>query len=164
MRWQPSMVFRVRASAVIMNQRQEVLLVLHDDPVTRETWLMPPGGGLEAGENALEAVVREVKEECGIICQPGKLLYIREYVSSETGLHHLGLFFEAHVPLSEGPLTAGHDPELEHQLIQSCGYYSRDAILKSQLAVYPEILKNQFWRDLKQGFTEHDVYLGQQRE
>lgn len=162
-RWQPSMLFRVRASAVIVNHRKEVLLVFHDDPQTREKWLMPPGGGLEAGENALEALVREVKEECGITCQPGELLYVREYISQDAGLHHMGLFFHATLTDENQPLITGHDPELKHQLIQSCGYYSRQDILASGLNVYPEILIDTFWKDLDQDFQNRQIYLGQQR-
>jgi len=164
MRWKPSMLFRVRASAVIVNQQNEVLLVHHVDDLTGEAWLMPPGGGLEAGEDAKEAVIREVKEECGVTCQPERLLYVREYVSKEAGLHHLGLFFEAKLVDENEPLIVGSDPELKKQLIRSCGYFSEEAILNCGLAVYPEIMKDQFWQDLKGGFLTHCVYLGQQRE
>ena len=163
-RWEPSMLFRVRASAIILNTKQEVLLVLHNDQQTGETWLMPPGGGLEAGEDALKAVVREVWEECGVVCQPGKLLYVREYVSYDASLHHLGLFFEAKLTDHTAPLTVGTDPELSEQIIENCGFYSRETIHASGLSVYPEILIDTFWEDLKKGFDNHQVYLGQQRE
>ena len=115
-------------------------------------------------KDALKAVVREVHEECGVACQPGRLLYVREYVSHDTALHHLGLFFKANLIDEAATLTAGTDPELSQQIIESCGFYSREMIHASGLSVYPEILTDTFWEDLKNGFDNHQVYLGQQRE
>lgn len=163
-RWQPQMLFRVRASALILNENNDILLVLHDDPETGEVWLMPPGGGLEAGENALEALTREVREECGVTCLPQELLYVREYVSGNARLHHLGMFFRGVLPNKNEKIVAGKDPELERQLIQDCRFYSREELQNSEITVYPEILKHQFWSDLEEGFTGHQVYLGQQRD
>lgn len=163
-RWQPQMLFRVRASAIILNQHHEILLVLHKDPLMKETYLMPPGGGLEAGENALEAVVREVKEECGVSCQPGELLYVREYISHNAELHHLGMFFRGELLEKQEKVVTGTDPELEHQLIQECRFYSQEELKNTTMDIYPEILKDVFWEDLKNQFLNHRVYLGQQRD
>ncbi len=163
-RWQPQMLFRVRASALILNEHDELLMVLHNDPLMKETWLMPPGGGLEAGENALEALVREVKEECGVTCQPEELLYVREYVSDNAQLHHLGMFFRGALAKKHEKVVAGNDPELEKQLIQECRFYSREELQNTTIDIYPEILKDQFWKDLKNEFIGHQVYLGQQRD
>ncbi len=163
-RWEPQMLFRVRASALILNEHDELLMVLHDDPLVKETWLMPPGGGLEAGENALEALVREVKEECGVTCQPEELLYVREYVSDDAQLHHLGMFFRGALTEKHEKVVAGNDPELEEQLIKECRFYSREELQNITIDIYPEILKDQFWKDLKNEFVGHQVYLGQQRD
>lgn len=163
-RWQPQMLFRVRSSALIINNCNEILLVFHDDSITGEKWLMPPGGGLEAGENALEALVREVKEECGVTCCPKELLYVREYVSDNAKLHHMGLFFRATLINDEETIQIGHDPELENQIIKDCRYYSYEELQRVEVPIYPEILKKQFWKDLASGFMQHQIYLGQQRD
>lgn len=59
-------IFRVRtngARAMILNEHGEVLLVLHS---YFPGWHFP-GGGVNKGESPREAVIREVKEEAGII-------------------------------------------------------------------------------------------------
>lgn len=48
---------------VLKNQDSEVLLVRHSYV---PGWLLP-GGGVERGETAVEAAIREVREEAGII-------------------------------------------------------------------------------------------------
>jgi|SRR5450755_1987709 8-oxo-dGTP pyrophosphatase MutT (NUDIX family) len=61
------------AGAVIHDLSGRILLVR---PSYRDdTWEIP-GGGLDAGEDPLQAVVREVKEELGRDCVPGRLLVI----------------------------------------------------------------------------------------
>ena len=57
------MDLRVAAYAVIVDARGMLLAHWHDGP--RAAWTLP-GGGLEAGEDPADAVVREVREETGI--------------------------------------------------------------------------------------------------
>lgn len=54
---------------MIVLQGETVLLVL---PSYRETWEFP-GGGIEPGETALVAAIRETKEEAGVIVQTARL-------------------------------------------------------------------------------------------
>ncbi|HSA57255.1 MAG TPA: NUDIX domain-containing protein [Gemmatimonadaceae bacterium] len=60
-RREPERAYRVRdaAYAVIFDERRRVACV------TEESGLFLPGGGLEAGEDPVRAVQREVAEECG---------------------------------------------------------------------------------------------------
>ena len=51
---------------------------------TTKGWFLP-GGGIEPGESPADAVVREVREECGLGLEPGKELgRASEIVRSET--------------------------------------------------------------------------------
>ncbi len=61
---------RIRVSA-ILRWNGRVLLCRHEKP-DKEYWLLP-GGGVEAGESLLEALVRELKEEIGIIHEDDQL-------------------------------------------------------------------------------------------
>jgi 8-oxo-dGTP diphosphatase len=54
---------RIRVSA-LLRWRGRVLLLRHEKP-GREYWLLP-GGGVEAGESLVDALHRELREECGI--------------------------------------------------------------------------------------------------
>ena len=67
--------FTVSAAAVVLNEKREVLLLNH---VLRpySNWGFP-GGFLDYGEQAEEAIRREVREETGIELAQLKLLTIR---------------------------------------------------------------------------------------
>ena len=63
---------------MVVGRGREVVLVhrpKYDD------WTLPKGK-LEPGESPLEAALREVLEETGIVCRPGPLVGSVEYVDS----------------------------------------------------------------------------------
>jgi len=153
--------FRVRAAAIILNKNNEVLLVLHKSPYTGEEWWTLPGGGLVDEESAIDAVIREVREECGINCRPGRLAYVREFVIGPNKcVHHVELYFTAEADSYD--IITGIDPEIEQQYIVECRFMSREEIENTSINVYPEILRDRFWDDLESGFTGHNPYLGVQ--
>ncbi|MBR7148319.1 MAG: NUDIX hydrolase, partial [Firmicutes bacterium] len=49
---------------IIENDEKEILMVKQEHP-ERTVWMVP-GGGIEEGETAAEAVIREMKEETGL--------------------------------------------------------------------------------------------------
>lgn len=157
------MKIRTRAAAIILDDLNRVLLVKHRDPDTGETWWTLPGGGIEAGESAVEALIREVKEECGIKCIPKDLVYVREYVEWHKETHHISLFFTA--AALEYNINIGIDPEfsIDKQFIIDTAFLSEEEIRITSIDVYPEILRDVFWEDFKKGFCGHKVYLGQQK-
>ena len=57
---------RIRSSAIIL--RKKKILLIHRRKNSAEYWVLP-GGGIENGETAEEAVKREVKEETGLNAQ-----------------------------------------------------------------------------------------------
>lgn len=63
---------RISANAIVTNGLGQVLLIRRDD--TR--MLAPPGGALQADELPTEAVVREVREETGLIVLPVRLVAV----------------------------------------------------------------------------------------
>ena len=62
--------FTIGAFAIIVNEQDEVLLCLRND---YDLWNLP-GGGVESGESPWDCVIREVKEETGLIVEVEKLL------------------------------------------------------------------------------------------
>jgi 8-oxo-dGTP pyrophosphatase MutT (NUDIX family) len=122
---------RSRAAArVIITDGRSVLLLADTDPGLPGTrWWVTPGGGIDPGETAVEAAVREVAEETGLVVTEDLLLgpvatrtVVHGYsdqVLSQTEAFFLLLVAEAFAPDPAG-LTADEQITLDgwawHQL------------------------------------------------
>ena len=68
---------RIRSAAIIID-KNKVLLVKHVNPVTKEEFWVPPGGGIEShDENIFECAKRETHEETGLTIEVEKIIYLR---------------------------------------------------------------------------------------
>jgi 8-oxo-dGTP diphosphatase len=83
------------------------LLLVNHQMATGELWA-PPGGGLEFGEHAGNALIREFKEETNLQIEVGDFLFGCEFI--KIPLHAVELFFD--VKVVGGDLKTGSDPEL----------------------------------------------------
>ena len=151
------MHIRPRAAAIILNHKQELLLLRQQNPDTGFEWWTPPGGGMEPEESVIDTIVREVAEECNAICRPIRLIYMSEYVDYMMDIHHLGMFFLAQIE-DESTIKAGYDPEVDIQYIQECRFVSKEEIQHSKIPIFPPVFKEQFWEDLKNDFKNYEVY------
>ena len=70
----------VCAAGVVLNDRDEILLVKHH----RQGWVYP-GGIVETGENLIGAVKREIWEETGITVEVGQLFCIASNTTAHPG-------------------------------------------------------------------------------
>jgi 8-oxo-dGTP diphosphatase len=137
---QYSGVIRVRAAALIMRDK-ELLLVKQKVPVrARSVWL-PPGGGIEVGETAEAALVREVAEETGVQIRPLRLRYIHEFIQDT--FHAYELYYSAE--MVGGILKKGSDPEHnpEEQLISRVEWVPVDQLLDSNFELFPHFLRDE---------------------
>ena len=66
---------RVAAYALIVRGGEVLLSRLAPGISAREQWTLP-GGGIEFGEHPGDAVVREVHEETGLVCELGRPIWI----------------------------------------------------------------------------------------
>jgi ADP-ribose pyrophosphatase YjhB (NUDIX family) len=77
---------KVRVTGVMVEE--ERILVLRQRAGLRTYSL--PGGTLEEGETLAEALVREMREETGLEVEPGRLLYLCDYLpDSKTHVVHV---------------------------------------------------------------------------
>lgn len=108
---QSKLVHRSSVYAVIKSE-EGVLLVR--DRTSDEKWDLP-GGGIEKGEDLIDALKREVKEETGlkVISNPKKICEFTEYfydIDSKKGWESHRFFFEVS---SEGkPVLDGNNDDI----------------------------------------------------
>lgn len=98
---------RVRVGGLCV-QQDRILLVNHALYGPEGTFWSPPGGGVQFGESAEMALVREFKEETGLDVEVGELLLVHEHIAAP--LHAVELFFR--IKSFIGNAEAGADPEL----------------------------------------------------
>lgn len=118
---------RVRVRVCGLCWRDSSLLMVNHKNITANNFWAPPGGGIEFGETAEEALIRELQEETGIRVTIGKFLFLCEFIHQP--LHAVELFFEITGMNSE--LRTGYDPEMHQmgQIIDKVGFINFNDIL-----------------------------------
>jgi ADP-ribose pyrophosphatase YjhB (NUDIX family) len=117
---------------------------------------MVPGGGIEEGENAAEAAVREVFEETGLEIRISRLLWHVEEVSETRGQRFVNFFL---AEKTGGVLALGADPEFDkdNQVLREARFLSKKEILALE-RVYPECLKTELWEALEPKYYPNNVF------
>ena len=132
---------------IIENDEQKILMVKQEHP-ERTVWMVP-GGGIEEGETAAEAGVREMKEETGLDVTVGPMIFHIEEVSEKRGQRFVNFFMAT---VAGGDMHLGMDPEFdaEHQVLKELKFLSREEI-QALPHVYPEFLRDEVWELLDAG-------------
>ncbi len=117
---------RIRVSGLCWNE--DHLLVVNHSGLSHEKFWAPPGGGIDFGITAEEALITEFLEETGLEVQIGTFQFVCEYI--EHPLHAVELFFQ--VKLMGGTLKVGFDPEMQpdEQIIRDVEFYPYSSIQK----------------------------------
>jgi ADP-ribose pyrophosphatase YjhB (NUDIX family) len=110
-------MIRVRVAGVIARE-DKILLIAHKKK-GEEYWL-PPGGGIDYGESAVEALVREMKEELSIDVTVKDLVFSCDSIEPTGNRHILNLFFACE---SEGQPILGNDKRLSR-----FGYFNSEEL------------------------------------
>jgi ADP-ribose pyrophosphatase YjhB (NUDIX family) len=147
------MEYGISAAALVV-EGERILLVHHQEAERFDFWV-PPGGRLKGNESIFECAKREALEETGLIVELDRIVYIQEFWEPE---YHFCKFFILGRTLG-GDLTLANKEQGEGFLVDA-RFFSQDDL--RDVTVHPEILKDQFWDDLKVGFMG-TRYLGLER-
>lgn len=114
----------VAVSAAVTAQGR-ILLVKRGIEPARGQWSLP-GGGVELGETVREAVIREVREECGLDILPGAVLAVYDSIMSDNQgaicYHYVIICFRS--TCQSGQLKPGSDVAEAHwvSLVEALNY------------------------------------------
>lgn len=97
-----------RVSVVIVNEKEEILLVQHKK-ANRYYWVLP-GGRIEFGENFEACAVRELKEETNLDIEFGKVIFLSEAIAPDKSRHIINIYATGKV--LGGELRVGDEPIL----------------------------------------------------
>jgi mutator protein MutT len=98
-------VVRVGSSGIIEDGEGKILMALRGaEPVGM--WVFP-GGGVEFGETAAEAFVREAREETGFEIEEPSFIVVFELIKAQKGIHRVIFFHRAR--LAGGEMNASDD-------------------------------------------------------
>ncbi len=78
--------------AIILNNKHEILFVRQKTGPFKGWWLLP-GGKVEFGETIKDALIREVKEETGLLVRVSNLLGAFDVIDVEQNLHFIHIVF-----------------------------------------------------------------------
>ncbi len=141
------LLFREAARVILLDEDDRVLLIRgHDADQPDRSWWFTVGGGIDDGEDALGAAVREVREETGILLDPGQLVgpvFTRSAIFDFFAEHcrQDEILYLARVPASafESVDRAGWT-DLELDVIDELRWWSLDDLDLVELEVFPDRL------------------------
>ena len=127
---------------VIPDEKGRILMVCQEHE-GKQIWMLP-GGGIEEGENAAQAAVRETLEETGLAVEVEDLLWHVEEVSPSRGQRFVNFFLTR---LVGGSPALGTDPEFseEEQVLRELRFLEIGEI-GDLPHVYPAFLREELSR------------------
>ncbi len=130
---------RVRVCGVCIEQ-DKILLVHHRSLGKTNSLWAPPGGGMDYGEDAKEALRREFLEETKCHIKVEEFLFLHEYL--DPPLHGIELFFR--VSIIKGEPKIGQDPEMsaDAQILTEIGFHQLEALQSSQMESLHYVLQH----------------------
>lgn len=136
---------RDAARVVLLDDAGRVLLVRgHDVDEPERSWWFTLGGGIDAGETALEAALREVREEAGLTLSPADLVGpvltrtgIFDFFAETCRQHEV--FYLAHLPGGHTPDRSGWT-DVEREVLDDMAWLSADELRAQSLEVFPHEL------------------------
>jgi len=117
---------RTRVNGILI-ENDKILMVRHRSLGDAGFLWNVPGGGMDYGQSATEALKREFEEEAGLIVKVCDFLFVHELLAKP--LHAVELFFV--VERVKGQLIKGLDPEMKEgeQIIEDVRFMDWEELL-----------------------------------
>lgn len=161
--------FRRAARVILLDEADRVLLLRgHDLDQPERSWWFTVGGGIDTGEDARTAAVREVLEETGLVLDAGGLVgpvFTRSAIFDFYAEHcrQDEEIFIARVDARDvtDPASATRDgwTEVELDVLDELRWWDLDELARVELEVFPEGLVD-LVRPLLQGWDGTTRHLG----
>ncbi|MDQ2795921.1 MAG: NUDIX domain-containing protein [Actinomycetota bacterium] len=128
---------------LLLDDRERVLLFQDSDAAVDRRWWILPGGGIDAGEDELAAVLREIEEETGCRLDASDVRgpIARRHVThgySDVVVEQDDAFYVVAVPAFEVS-TAGHTAD-EQQTLLGHRWWTRAELDTATDAIWPALL------------------------
>src|SRR3989338_4674494 len=114
---------RIRVAALIF-KGDKILLVKHVHPKTGFAWWVPPGGGLQNRETLFECGQREVMEDTGLSVTFDKIVYLRQFISSEFGKNNIEVFLSTSAFTGKETIKNIHGNWEDEHFIKGLRYFT----------------------------------------
>lgn len=118
-----------------------VLLVRYRNSNNSGTYLVSPGGALEEGEDVIQAIIRETKEETGITVRPIRVTAIEDLLCSQYKMIKVWMVCE----FVDGEVQ--YTQEADQENIIEAAWFTRDQL--TQEVVFPHPLMQHEWEGLR---------------
>lgn len=127
---------RLKAVCVIFHGG-DYLFAVGVDPSDQSTFLVPVGGGIEFGELALPAALREVHEEIGVDVESPRLMGILENIFTYNGVggHEIVFCFIGQAPSRNEVPSEGQESDGSSFPLR---WLSLEELRSSPVPVYPD--------------------------
>jgi 8-oxo-dGTP pyrophosphatase MutT (NUDIX family) len=155
---------RRAARVIVLDGAGRVLLVRgHDADQPERSWWFTVGGGIDAGETEVQAALREVREETGLVLVADDL---QGPVMTRVGIFHFfaetcrqdEVFFVVRLLDGHEPTRDGWTPD-EHGLLDEMRWLSAAELRDQPLEVFPAVLPDVV-EDLARGWDGTVRHLG----
>lgn len=138
----PQLYPEATAGALVVNPRGEVLIVRSSKWSDKFT---VPGGHIELGERAEDAIKREVKEETGLDVEPVKLLLVQQAIYPQDYHKHEHFIFMDYICQ-----TKSSEVKLDGRELQQYVWMKPEEALKLDMEEYTRNFVNKYLEGLKE--------------
>jgi ADP-ribose pyrophosphatase YjhB (NUDIX family) len=138
---------RIRVAGILMKE-DKILLVRHEK--NKNSYWLLPGGGVEFGETAAEALIREFQEEVGLAIQIKSLVLVHDSIPPDKHRQVLNLYYL--VTSLNFDLTVTPDA-----VLRDADFFPLSKL--KDMKINPDV-KNEILEGIQSGWKSGGRYLG----